>query len=84
MLDVKQTTLRSHPNLLPLRMALAFAERESPSRPNRIDSNEQRALQLIARMQADHKKVSPFLNMPEIPALRGMDQQLQKAVYIDA
>jgi hypothetical protein len=33
-----------------------------------VDANEQRALQLIARMQAGHKKVAPFLDAQDVPA----------------
>ena len=66
MLDGKRSTLHTHPSLLSLRVALAFAERESPSRPPRIDSNERRALQLIARMQAEHKKVFPFVSTKDL------------------
>jgi len=67
MFDKKKTTLQPHPSLLPLRVALALAESETPARPRRVDVNEQRAMQLIARMQSRHKKVSPFVNM-EVPA----------------
>jgi hypothetical protein len=73
MFDEKKTTLQlsspqgTHPSLLPLRVALTFAESETPARPRRVDANEQRALQLIARMQAKHKRVSPFVNM-DVPA----------------
>ena len=71
MLDEKKTTLHisspqgTHPSLLPLRRALIAAEWESPSRPRCVDVNERRALQLIARMQAEHKKVFPFVDMKE-------------------
>ena len=66
MLDFKKNTVHAHPSLLPLRMALTVAEWDSPSRPHRMDANERRALQLIARMQADHKKVAPFTPMKEM------------------
>jgi uncharacterized protein YbgA (DUF1722 family) len=65
MLDVKKTALQTHPSLLPLRRALTAAERESPSRPRLVDVNERRALQLIARMQAEHKRVFPFVVVKE-------------------
>ena len=65
MLDVKRTTLHAHPSLLPLRRALTVAEWDSPSRPRSVDANERRALQLIARMQAEHKKVFPFVKVKE-------------------
>ena len=67
MFDEKKTTLHSHPSLLPLRVALTFAESETPARPRHVDVNERRAMQLIARMQAEHKRVSPFVNM-DVPA----------------
>lgn len=65
MLDKKFQTLRTHPSLFPLRVALTAAERESPARPRRVDTNERLALQLIARMQAGYKKTSPFLSPAE-------------------
>lgn len=34
-----------------------------------MDVNERRALQLIARMQAEYKKTLPFLDGCDIPAL---------------
>jgi hypothetical protein len=80
MLNIEKNTLHSHPSLLSLRMALTAAERESPSRPHRVDANERRAMQLIARMQADHKKVFPFLSVQDID----LRQQLEKAASIDA
>lgn len=49
-------SLRSHPSLLPLRMALIAAEKESPSRPPCTDPDQQRALQLIARMKMEYRK----------------------------
>jgi hypothetical protein len=51
--------------LIPLRVALTVAERESPARPRRVDFNERLAMQLIARMQAEYKKTSPFLSPAE-------------------
>ena len=64
MLDKNKRTLHfnkvqcghSHPSLLPLRMALTAAEKESPARPPRIDANEQRALRLIEKMKTEYKK----------------------------
>jgi hypothetical protein len=78
MLDMHKNMLRTHPSpsikfrasLLPLRMALTAAERESPARPRRIDVNERLAMQLIARMQAGYKKANPFIVWREEP--RGM------------
>lgn len=56
MLAEKTGTLRTHPSLLPLRTALTLAERESPSRPRRVNADEMLARQLIARMQARYKR----------------------------
>ena len=84
MLDVKRTALQTHPSLLPLRRALIAAEWESPARPRCVDANERRALQLIARMQAKHKKVFPFLSVQDIPVSNDLSEQLQKAASIDA
>lgn len=67
MLTGTRPTLRTHPSLLLLREALTAAERATPARPRRVDANEQRALQLIARMQARYKKSLPFLE-GDIPA----------------
>ncbi|MDL1910412.1 hypothetical protein FBQ81_06910 [Chloroflexi bacterium CFX6] len=61
MLDEKTGTLRTHPSLLPLRTALILAERESPSRPRRVDPDERLAMQLIARMQARYKRTHPWI-----------------------
>jgi len=71
MLDEKKTTLHAlrHPSLLPLRRMLIAAEWESPSRPRCVDANERRAMQLIARMQAEHKKVFPFVDMEEMAGI---------------
>jgi len=58
MLDTNKRTFRTHPSLLPLRMALIVAESGSPARPPRIDVNEQRALQLIQKMKTENQKPS--------------------------
>ncbi|MEP0807067.1 MAG: hypothetical protein HRF47_16420 [Chloroflexota bacterium] len=58
---LNKTPLRTHPSLLPLRAALTFAESGTPARPRRMDADERRAMQLIARMQARYKKVQPFV-----------------------
>lgn len=63
MLD-KNTLRTPHPSLRPLRTALTLAERESPSRPRRVNVDERLAMQLIARMQAGYKKMQPFLDDP--------------------
>jgi hypothetical protein len=73
MFNSKKTPLQlsspqgAHPSLLPLRVALTLAESETPARPRHADVNERRAMQLIARMQAKHKRISPFVNM-DVPA----------------
>ncbi|HAV76111.1 MAG TPA: hypothetical protein DCX53_02030 [Anaerolineae bacterium] len=66
MQNEKNVTSRAHPSLLPLRLALIAAESDSPARPPRIDVNEGRALQLIARMRAGYKKTNQFLNRQEV------------------
>lgn len=63
-------SVRLKEGLLPLRMALIAAERESPARPRRLDPNERLALQLIARMQAGYSRTLPFMVWREEP--RGM------------
>lgn len=65
MLNVNKNTRQAHPSLLPLQMALIAAERESPACPRRVDANQRLAMQLIARMQADYKKSSPFFSPAE-------------------
>jgi len=69
---MKTSTIQTHPSLLPLREALIAAESGVPSRPPRVDANELRALQLIARMQAHYKKVMPFLDSQDIPVHQGL------------
>jgi len=80
MFDEKKSTLRSHPSLLQLRVALTLAQSESPALPPHADANEQRAMQLIARMQAEHKKVSPFLKVQAVPAAYIFHKLLQDVV----
>lgn len=80
MLDEKKSTLRSHPSLLPLRMALITAENGSPSRPPRIDVNEQRALQLIEQVKAEYKKQQFVMNWNDIPSPQGFHTHLQITV----
>ena len=74
MLDVNKKTLHAsrHPSLLPLRMALIAAESGSPSRPPRIDANEQRAVELIAKLKAGYKKPLPVLTWNDIPSQHGL------------
>jgi len=80
MLDVNKKTLHGHPSLLSLRMALIAAESESPSRPPHIDANEQRALQLIAKVKAGYKKPLPLLNWSDIPSQHGYRESLHEMV----
>jgi hypothetical protein len=85
----KTNPLRAHPNpsirsssvrasLLLLREALTAAERATPSHPRRVDANEQRALQLIARMQAPYQKVTPFLEGCDTPGRQGVPVQFHE------
>ena len=67
MLTGKPNSTQTHPSLLALQKALRAAENTTPSRPRLLDANEQRALQLIARMQADYKKSQPFVDELDIP-----------------
>ena len=72
MLTGTRPTLQTHPSLLLLREALTAAERATPSRPRRVDAHEQRALQLIARMQAGYRRTLPFLEGCEVPSPQGV------------
>ena len=67
-----------HPSLLPLRRALSVAESATPSRPHWLDVNEQRAMQLIARMQARYKKSLPFVDVQEVSEASTYRQQLHE------
>ena len=67
MLTGKTNSTQAHPSLLALQRALSVAENATSSRPRLLDANEQRALQLIARMQADYKKSQPFVDELDIP-----------------
>ena len=58
MLD--KNTLRSHPSLLPLRMALIVAESGSPARPPQVTADERRALELIEKMRTEFSKPLPL------------------------
>lgn len=68
MLDTNHKTHRKsspqggHPSLLPLRTVLVAAKKESPSRPQQVDPDEQCALELIARMKTEYRKPLPFTN----------------------
>ncbi len=81
MLDEKKSTLHSHPSLLPLRMALVAAESGSPSRPPRIDANEQRAMQLIEQVKAEYKKQQFAMSWSDIPSPQGFHVNLQVMVH---
>ena len=62
MLDVK-SALHTHPSLLPLRMALTAAEKETPARPpQQMTVDEQHALDLIERMKTEYAKPRSFSN----------------------
>jgi len=49
-----------------------------------MDANEQLAMQLIARMQARHKKVFPFLSAQDIPDVYGIQIHIQEMVETHA
>ena len=72
MLDINKRTLHAsrHPSLLPLRMALIAAESDSPPCPQ-PDTNERRAMQLIANLKAEYKNRLPVMQWGEIPSLHG-------------
>jgi hypothetical protein len=86
MLDEKKDTLHAsrHPSLLPLRMALSAAVSESPACPPRMDVNEQRAMQLIAKVKAEYKKQQSVMNWNDIPNPRGLHANLQVMVNSNA
>jgi hypothetical protein len=84
MLDEKKNTLRTHPSLLPLRMALIAAVSESPACPPRMDVNEQRAMQLIEKVKAEYKKQQFVMNWSDIPSPRGLHVDLQVMVNSNA
>ena len=70
MLAEKINTLRAHPSLFPLRMALTLAERDVPPSPC-LDANEQLALKLIEKMKTENKRQLPELVLRDIPSLYG-------------
>ena len=84
MLDVKKNTLHSHPSLLPLRMALIAAASESPACPPRMDVNEQRAMQLIAKVKAEYKKQQFVMHWNDIPSPHGLRADLHAVVHSNA
>ena len=58
-----RTPLRTHPSLLSLRTALVAAEKESPARPPRpITADEKRAMMLIEKMKTEYDKPLSFAN----------------------
>lgn len=69
MLTERHASRPTHPSLFPLRAALSAAESLTPARP---DLNEQRAAQLIARLQAEYKKPALFAGLQEIPSPHGL------------
>jgi hypothetical protein len=70
-----------YPSLLALRRALSAAESIAPAH---MDANEQRALQLIARMQANYKKSPPFLDLRDIPRRYTDRQHIQEMAGVHA
>jgi len=76
MLTGKINTVRIHPNLLLLREALNAAESGVPAYPPRVDSHEQRAIQLIERMRAEYKRENLFFGLHDIPSPHGMHMNL--------
>jgi hypothetical protein len=66
MLDMKKNTIHAlrHPSLLPLRVALTTAERESPSHPQMSPTvDEQLASKFIEKVRKVHRRSSLFANM---------------------
>jgi len=88
---MKTNTLRSHPNpsirlrasLLQLQEALTVAGSAVPARPPRVDVNEQRAIQLIARVQARYKCM-PFVGLQDIPSPHGARVNVHLATTVHA
>ena len=72
MLTGKHASRQTHPSLFPLRAALSAAESLAPARPACPDLNEQRAAQLITRLQAEYKKPALFAGLQEIPSPHGL------------
>jgi len=84
MLDEKKTAPRTHPSLLPLQTALNMAKSGSPSRPPRIDLNEQCAMRLIEMVKAEYKKQQFVLRWEDIPSPQGFHANLQATVHSNA
>ena len=49
-----------------------------------MDANEQRALQLIARVQAEYKKTKPFLDLQDIPTSQGLRVRVHEMATAEA
>jgi len=81
MLDTNKKTHRTHPSLLPLRTALIAAEMESPARPPCVDSNEQKASQLIQKMKTEYRKPLPFTSWKDDS--KTMSFRLQEVIGTD-
>ena len=84
MLTGTKYTFHTHPSLLPLQRALSAAENIAPCRPPQTDANEQLAMQLIARMQAQYKKEFPFLSVQDIPDTHGLHIPIHGMVEVHA
>ncbi|HSM72785.1 MAG TPA: hypothetical protein VK851_14670 [Anaerolineales bacterium] len=75
MKNSNKRSLRSHPSVLPLRITLIAAEKESPSCPPCTDRNQQRALQLIAGMKTEYRKPLPFTSWKDDETLNSFRLQ---------
>lgn len=73
MLD--KNTFRTHPSLLPLRMALIAAESGSPARPPRVSNDERRVLELIEKMRTEFIKPLPFASWKDDTAFHSFRLQ---------
>jgi len=80
MLD--KNTLRSHPSLLQLRMALIVAESGSPARPPRVTADERRALELIEKMRTEFSKPLPFTSWKDDTTLNSFRLQEVIGSYV--
>jgi len=82
MFDTNKKTFQTHPSLLPLRMTLTAAQRESPAYPPRIDPDERLALQLIYRMKTEYAKPLPFRSWKDNTSFHG--SRLQEVIGTNA
>jgi len=80
MLD--KNTLRAHPSLLQLRMALIAAESGSPARPPRVTPDERRALELIQKMKTEFSKPLPFTSWKDDTTLNSFRLQEVIGSYV--